>query len=336
MYISSFAISLCSLLVLQLADTNGKRTLDCIQAIKPRLGPPANPALEYRVLEERMRIGRFEAVERLAKFGEDAAPAVPILSELIFDRRESEQFKLLAIKAIGSIGPVTPSSLPTLKKILDSPDLELRQEAQRAIDRIESFPKLLEHLSAQELATQLIAAKALSEFGSAAFSGLARAYLNESSKIELRKELLDAMVGAVDRFDFGPHEVESLLGDLNDSRYRLGVDILFHLVSNAESRDRGKNILNHSKSFDGPTLVRSLLYGDRVIDGKQIGVNLIEMLESDCREIACAVASDIPRFELADRTQAAQIAAKADWSTLATTSTGQQSSRRPNCDRLPL
>lgn len=98
MNLTSFAISVFSLLVLQLADTNGTRTLVCIQTVKPRLGPPANPALEYRVLEERMQISRFEAAEQLAQFGEDAAPALPILVELVFDRRESKKFKLLAIK----------------------------------------------------------------------------------------------------------------------------------------------------------------------------------------------------------------------------------------------
>lgn len=125
MFVTSVVISISSLLVLQLAGTNAKSTSDCIRKVTPRLGPPANPALEYRVLEERMKIGRFEAAERLAKFGEGAAPALPVLTQLIFDRRESKRFKLLAIQAIGSIGPTAPSPLPPLIKLLESPDLEL-------------------------------------------------------------------------------------------------------------------------------------------------------------------------------------------------------------------
>ncbi len=323
MYTTSFAITILSLLVLQNPDTNAKRTLECIQTAKPRLGPPANRALEYRVSEERMQVSRFDAVEQLAKFGEDAVPALPILTQLILDRLESKKFKLLAIKAIGCMGPTTPSSLPALTKLLGSGDQELRQAAQGAIDRIESLPKLLEDLSAQDVRTQIEAANSLSEFGSAAFPSLVRVYMKESSSGEVRKESLDSMVRAIERFDFGPREVQSLLGDLNDSRYRLGVDLLVQLISSPNGRSRGEKILNHSSKFDGPTLVRSLLFSDRLTDGTQIGIKLIEMLERDCREIATAVASDTTRFKLATRTQAALIAAKAGYSATVASTNGQ-------------
>lgn len=308
MSIASLAFSVFSMLVLQLADTNAKQVADCILTITPRLGSPANSSQERRIQEEH----RCGTVATLAKFGEDAAPALPILTQLIFDPLESKELKLRAIRAIGCIGTASPSSLPTLNKLLNDPDRDIGLAAQNAINQIESLPKFLADLSSQDLAIQLKAAYSLSDFGSMAFPHLAHAYLNVAMPANFKGDVFRSMVRATARYDFGPRQVESLICDSNDSRHGLGVQLLVHLIKGHESHRRGLEILNLSSKFTGPQLVRSLFYDDRVVDGEQAGLNLIDGLKENYCEIATAVASDKTRFGLSVRIQAAAIAARTE------------------------
>ncbi len=226
----SLTLALYALLPLQLAETNAHRTVGYMREITPRQ-QAANPAQEYLVHQQRAEANRFTAVIELGKLGEDAASAVALLSNLIFDRLENEEFKLLAFDTLGKIG--TPSSLDVLTRVLASPNEDLRNAAQLAINRIESLQVLLQELASDEPNIRLVAARSLSDFGSAAFSALEMAYLDGSAQPELKSEAIVSMARAIERFDFGPQKIESLIANSDKLRHLLGIELLCRLVNGA-------------------------------------------------------------------------------------------------------
>jgi len=79
-------------------------------------------------------IERGHAIEALAKRGEEAAPAVPALTQCLSDRYLSN--RECAITALGRIGKPAECAIPALEKLLGDEHPEVRDRANLALGRI--------------------------------------------------------------------------------------------------------------------------------------------------------------------------------------------------------
>jgi vesicle coat complex subunit len=79
---------------------------------------------------------RAWAAHALAEIGPDAKDAVPALIKLLKDSDEGPRND--SCMALGDIGPVAIDALPALRNALNDPSKDVRQFAQRAIDKIQN------------------------------------------------------------------------------------------------------------------------------------------------------------------------------------------------------
>jgi hypothetical protein len=119
-----------------------------IKELQPRTVSVANPALEYRIREERAWANRWDAVNQLMGMGPAAAPAVPILTRLIEDRFEPKQLKIKMIMALSNIGPPAAGALAAINRLSASGDPDLRQAADAARWEIKTKAELMQFIEA--------------------------------------------------------------------------------------------------------------------------------------------------------------------------------------------
>jgi len=82
---------------------------------------------------------RFKHLRPLRRFGPAAAPAVPMLIDVLQNGHEYR--RAMAASTLAAIGPKASSALDALWKALDDPSTRVREEARRAIVAIESNEK---------------------------------------------------------------------------------------------------------------------------------------------------------------------------------------------------
>jgi len=95
----------------------------------------AIPALIEATMDKDSSV-RAWAAHALAEIGPDAKDAVPALIRLLKDPDEGARND--GCMALGDIGPVAIEALPALRNALNDPSKDVRQFAQRAIDKIQN------------------------------------------------------------------------------------------------------------------------------------------------------------------------------------------------------
>lgn len=86
------------------------------------------------------RDDREDALQRLARLGPPAAEAVPAIIPLLNDRLLLHRY--LAIETLGAIGPAAAQSLPALRQLLVDQEQVVRDAAADALRVVESGPSL--------------------------------------------------------------------------------------------------------------------------------------------------------------------------------------------------
>jgi hypothetical protein len=104
---------------------------------KPRMDiKEAIPALTNATEDEDANV-RSWAAQALSEIGPDAKQAIPALLILLADENEGPRNS--SCMALGNIGPAAQAALPALRKaLLSDPSADVREFAQRAIDKISS------------------------------------------------------------------------------------------------------------------------------------------------------------------------------------------------------
>lgn len=105
---------------------------------QPRPKPPDIPP-EKRTVEEWLKQLRHpdlamkeQALNALVHLGEKSVPG--LIKEL--EKPADPRSRVLAIKGLGRIGPKARAAVPTLKKMLDDHDPDIRYTCERALERI--------------------------------------------------------------------------------------------------------------------------------------------------------------------------------------------------------
>jgi hypothetical protein len=128
-----------------LAKANQQRVIkEAIAAITPPPASQAKPGMMYRNREKRIREDRQDAYEFLSRCGVAAAPAVPVLIQLLDDDIEPPALKTKAISVLTQTGLAGVSALPALRRASLSNDPGLKNAAQNAIAQIETLQRVTE------------------------------------------------------------------------------------------------------------------------------------------------------------------------------------------------
>ena len=114
---------------------------------------------------------RMAAARQLGEMGSFAVAAVPALDAVLADRGNSIALRAAAATSLGMIGPEAESAVPELIRTLEEADVQLRDAAVVALDRIgpqtQTIPALLEAMRLGSLDTQAAAAQKVRDFARA-------------------------------------------------------------------------------------------------------------------------------------------------------------------------
>ena len=81
-------------------------------------------------------MGRVYAVEALGRFGEKAAPAVPVIIRALEDSSEPGIVPFTAVNALGEIGPAAREAIPAIERFVRRASVHDREIGARALRRI--------------------------------------------------------------------------------------------------------------------------------------------------------------------------------------------------------
>jgi HEAT repeat protein len=95
-----------------------------------KLGKPAVDALAQHA-KDRNPMARLRVARLLAEFGDEAAGAAAVLTEMLKDTESG--VRLSAARTLGRLGPAGKPAIPELEKLVNDPSPEVAEEALRAL-----------------------------------------------------------------------------------------------------------------------------------------------------------------------------------------------------------
>jgi HEAT repeat protein len=118
-----------------------KRHAGRVAAALQPLEQPLNPVIELQVHSRGLKsggTGRRYALQKLARLGPAAAPALPGIIAVLSDPRPLHRY--LAVETLAAIGPGAASSVPALRERLNDEEALVRAAAADAIAAISGSP----------------------------------------------------------------------------------------------------------------------------------------------------------------------------------------------------
>lgn len=114
--------------------TERNQAARALGALAPAGEDAIAPLMEMARKEHFM--SRVYAIQALGRFGEKAAPAVPIIVDALEDSSEPGIVSIMAVTALGEIGPAAVEAIPAIERFARRGSGSDRQTAMRALQKI--------------------------------------------------------------------------------------------------------------------------------------------------------------------------------------------------------